>query len=544
MSKLKLSSNRLWAGFGVLAVFLLVFAASVVGTGPSSPKDGAIQWSDWFAYDSSGAEVDVSFEPASESFVRGERGDYGAYSKAYSLVGNIGDAVISPKDPESFFKDGERKIRVRYSPTLVPGNEIPWETASGGELPVPHSDVLSDVFFKNIATNFTAKPSLPIKAGLKVSEDFAYLAQTRDFRSGTHIRRSLIFVRYEVTSGGETLAKGVLPCAIRPQLGFAQRMAVWYRRVVVRPFTQNFLDSSTTPEPPPSIPDSISRAHVAGLERIKPLASYNNRERLSQYRELLSGQISTLQASKPLLAEKGVEESAIEEYLGDLVSHKASLRPHPRWYYLRNGLLITIEVALCSVILGAILGFIVAVIRSTHDKHGRLAVLNAISKVYLTVIRGTPMTVQLMIAFFVIFATSNNKTLVAIIAFGVNSGAYVAEIMRAGITSIDDGQMEAGRSLGLSYLQSMRHIILPQAFRNVLPALGNEFIVLLKDTSIASFIALQDLSKGATIIQSQTYEFFMPWIMVAAVYLVLVMFFTWLLGKLERHLRNTGAQEL
>ena len=212
-----------------------------------------------------------------------------------------------------------------------------------------------------------------------------------------------------------------------------------------------------------------------------------------------------------------------------------------RWHYLVDGLAVTLEVALCAVILGAIIGFIVAVIRTTHDKHGRLKFLNAVAKVYLTVIRGTPMTVQLLIAYFVIFATSNNQTLIAILAFGFNSGAYVAEIMRAGITSIDDGQMEASRSLGMSYLQGLRYVVLPQAFRNVLPALGNEFIVLLKDTSIASFIALRDLSKGGEIIRSQTYDAFMPFLMVAAIYLVVVMFFTKLLGKLERRLQNSNA---
>ena len=213
----------------------------------------------------------------------------------------------------------------------------------------------------------------------------------------------------------------------------------------------------------------------------------------------------------------------------------------PRWHYLTDGLLITLEVALCAVLLGAVIGFIVAIIRSTHDKHGRLKILNFIAKVYLTVIRGTPMTVQLLIAYYVIFASSTNGVMVAILAFGFNSGAYVAEIMRAGITSIDDGQMEAGRSLGLSYVQTLRYIILPQAIRNVLPALGNEFIVLLKDTSIASFIALRDLSKGGEIIRSQTYDAFMPFLMVAAMYLVLVMFFTWLLGKLERKLNKSKA---
>ncbi len=214
----------------------------------------------------------------------------------------------------------------------------------------------------------------------------------------------------------------------------------------------------------------------------------------------------------------------------------------PRWHYLTNGLRITLTVALCAVCLGAVLGFLVAIVRTTHDKHGRLRLLNALAKVYITVIRGTPMTVQLLIAYFIIFSSINNKVLVAILAFGFNSGAYVAEIIRAGITSIDDGQMEAARSLGLSYGQGMRRIVLPQAIRNVLPALGNEFIVMLKDTSIASFIGLDDLARGGSIIRSQTYQAYIPFLAVACIYLVLVMIFSKLLTRLERHLHNTGAK--
>ena len=157
----------------------------------------------------------------------------------------------------------------------------------------------------------------------------------------------------------------------------------------------------------------------------------------------------------------------------------------------------------------------------------------------MTVIRGPPVVVQLLIIYFVIFGSVNvSKVLVAIVAFGVNSGAYVAEIIRSGIMSIDKGQFEAGRSLGLSYLQTMVYIILPQAFKNVLPALGNEFIVLLKETSVSGYIALQDLTKAGDIIRSQTYTAFMPLIAVAVIYLAVVMLFSFLLGKLERRLKN------
>lgn len=197
------------------------------------------------------------------------------------------------------------------------------------------------------------------------------------------------------------------------------------------------------------------------------------------------------------------------------------------------------EIAFSAVLLGILLGFTVAVIRSTHDKTGKLRFLNLLCKIYLTVIRGTPVVVQLLIIYFVIFGSVNvSKVLVAIVAFGVNSGAYVAEIIRSGIMSIDKGQFEAGRSLGLSYLQTMVYIILPQAFKNVLPALGNEFIVLLKETSVSGYIALQDLTKAGDIIRSQTYTAFMPLIAVAVIYLAVVMLFSFLLGKLERRLKN------
>ena len=168
-----------------------------------------------------------------------------------------------------------------------------------------------------------------------------------------------------------------------------------------------------------------------------------------------------------------------------------------------------------------------------------LKILNTFSKIYLTVVRGTPVVVQLLIMYYIIFATSNNKIIVAVIAFGVNSGAYVAEIVRSGIMSIDKGQMEAGRSLGFNYVQTMISIIIPQAFKNVLPALANEFITLLKETSVSGYIALQDLTKGAYIIIGRTYSAFMPLIAIALIYLTLVMFFTWLVGKLERRLRNS-----
>ena len=169
-----------------------------------------------------------------------------------------------------------------------------------------------------------------------------------------------------------------------------------------------------------------------------------------------------------------------------------------------------------------------------------MKLLNLICQIYITVIRGTPVVVQLLIIYFVIFASVDvSKTIVAILAFGMNSSAYVAEIFRSGIMAVDNGQFEAGRSLGFNYRQTMIYIIMPQAFKNVLPALGNEFIVLLKETSVAGYIALQDLTKGGDIIRSRTYDAFMPLMAVAIIYLVMVMIFSKLVSMLERRLRNS-----
>ena len=211
-----------------------------------------------------------------------------------------------------------------------------------------------------------------------------------------------------------------------------------------------------------------------------------------------------------------------------------------RWKYIADGLKITLIVTIFAVLIGVLLGFLIAIVRTTHDKTGKLKILNAICKVYLTVIRGTPVVVQLMIIYFIIFGSVDiSKVLVAIIAFGINSGAYVAEIFRSGIMSIDNGQFEAGRSLGFNYAQTMMYIIMPQAFKNVLPTLCNEFISLLKETSVSGYIALQDLTKGGDIIRSRTYDAFMPLIAVALIYLAMVMIFTKLVSLLERRLRNS-----
>ena len=225
---------------------------------------------------------------------------------------------------------------------------------------------------------------------------------------------------------------------------------------------------------------------------------------------------------------------------------------YDNYQYFIKGLGTTLTVTIFALVLGVILGVIVAVIRSAYDQQPEkkkglpLKILNGICKVYLTVIRGTPMMVQLLIMWFIVWAsarsTDSNMLRCAILAFGINSGAYVAEIFRSGIMSIDKGQMEAGRSVGLTYAATMRYIIIPQAFKNVLPALGNELITLVKETSVVTVIGLRDLTKGAMIVQSKTYQALIPYFAIAAIYLVIVMFLTWVMGKLERRLRQSDLR--
>ncbi len=210
------------------------------------------------------------------------------------------------------------------------------------------------------------------------------------------------------------------------------------------------------------------------------------------------------------------------------------------WKYLANGLVTTLELTGCSLLLGIFLGVVIAVIRVTHDKMKNLPILNKICGIYLSIIRGTPVMVQILIIYFVILSPLNvNKFLSAVVCFGINSGAYVAEIIRGGIASIDVGQTEAGRSLGLSYTQTMTNIVIPQAFKVVLPSLANEFIALIKETSIAFYIGVTDLMQGGLRIRSITYSNFMPLIAVAVIYLVIVIILTRLVSLLEKKLKQS-----
>lgn len=219
-----------------------------------------------------------------------------------------------------------------------------------------------------------------------------------------------------------------------------------------------------------------------------------------------------------------------------------------RWVSYFEGLLTTLEVTVIALAIGVVLGVLVAIIRTAHDQrrpgthNPALGFVNLICKIYVTVIRGTPMMVQLMIMGFVIFSTSRNFTMVGALTLGINSGAYVAEIIRGGLMSLDPGQAEAGRSLGLSYIQTMRFIVIPQAFKAILPSLGNEFIVLLKDTSLISVIGGKEMVYFARAIVSRTYEAMFPYIITAVMYLIMVMVFSKLQSILERRLRESDRR--
>ncbi len=211
-----------------------------------------------------------------------------------------------------------------------------------------------------------------------------------------------------------------------------------------------------------------------------------------------------------------------------------------RWMYLTDGLLNTLIITVFALLIGVIVGMFIAIIRTTHDKTGKLKWLDRFCRLYLTIVRGTPSVIQLMIFYYCIFTSRIfSGIFVGSIAFGLNSGAYVAEIIRGGIMSIPQGQMEAGRSLGFNYVETMRYIIIPQAIKNVLPAIFNEFITLIKETAVAGYVAVQDLTKGGDIIRSRTYDAWTPLLTVALIYLVLTMFLTSLEKRLERSLRQS-----
>lgn len=242
---------------------------------------------------------------------------------------------------------------------------------------------------------------------------------------------------------------------------------------------------------------------------------------------------------------------SINNFIAFIADFKRVMIDGGRYEFLFDGLKNTFIITLGALAIGIVIGIVVAAVRTSYDKNREslklrggigyylLAFFNFICKVYLTIMRGTPVVVQLMIAYFVIFAAADDGVPVAIFAFGLNSGAYVAEIFRAGIMAVDNGQFEAGRSLGFNYLQTMKSIIIPQMFKAVLPTLCNEFIALLKETSVAGYVGVVDLTKAGNLIAGRTFSYFIPLICVALLYLVMVMILSWGVGRLERRLRKS-----
>ena len=245
-----------------------------------------------------------------------------------------------------------------------------------------------------------------------------------------------------------------------------------------------------------------------------------------------------------LLTEMMRSGEGVEWYEEFFVFFYQAFLENDRWMRYLEGVGSTLLVTTLALAIGLVLGIIVAIIRTAYaqqrpgKKNMILGILDKLCGVYVTVIRGTPMMVQLLIMYFVIFVSSRNDTMVGALTLGINSGAYVAEIIRGGLMALDPGQMEAGRSLGLNYVDTMRFIVIPQAFKAILPSLGNEFIVLLKDTSLITVIGGKELLYAAQSIYGRTYEQMFPLIGIACIYLALVMILQWLLGILERRLRQ------
>lgn len=213
-----------------------------------------------------------------------------------------------------------------------------------------------------------------------------------------------------------------------------------------------------------------------------------------------------------------------------------------RYEFILEGLFNTIIIALGAVVIGTLIGIVTALIRNNHDINGKMKIGNKLSKWYVDIIRGTPSILQLMIIYYVIFKSVDiNIVFVGILAFGINSGAYVSEIIRAGINSVDKGQFEAGYGLGLSYGKVMRYIVLPQALKNILPALGNEFITLVKETAVGAYIGIVELTKASDIIASRTYDYFFPLIIIAIIYLIITLSLTKGVSIMERRLNNVRS---
>lgn len=274
------------------------------------------------------------------------------------------------------------------------------------------------------------------------------------------------------------------------------------------------------------------------------IVSKGNRELLNQINEVIENLQESGKIDEYMLVHTGLKEKEKEVDLGNSILNKLyySVIYDARYKFILEGLKNTLLIAIGAVILGVIIGVTIALTRNIHDTRNKLPILNYLAKAYVNIIRGTPSTLQLMIIYYVIFKSTNvNIVLVGIIAFGINSGAYVAEIIRAGINSVSIGQKEAGYALGLHYGDVMKSIVIPSAIKNILPALGNEFITLVKETSIGAYIGIVELTKASDIIASRTYDYFFPLIIIACIYLCITFFLTKVFGMIERKMNHVRS---
>ena len=274
------------------------------------------------------------------------------------------------------------------------------------------------------------------------------------------------------------------------------------------------------------------------------IVSKGNKELLAEINKVVTKLKETGKIDELLLNHLGIKEekSTNKEKLNIIDKFYYSVKYDGRYKYILEGLKNTLLIALGAVLLGVLLGGLAAIIQNIHDNTGKLLLLDKLAKLYVTIIRGTPSTLQLMIIYYIIFKSlSVNIVLVGIMAFGINSGAYVAEIIRAGIGSVDKGQIEAGYALGLHYSQVMKHIILPVAIKNILPALGNEFITLVKETSIGAYIGIIELTKASDIIASRTYDYFFPLMLIALIYLAITLCLTRIIHIMEVKLNHARS---
>lgn len=494
-------------GFALL--FLVVFMA--VGCGKKEEASKEIETVD----DLEGSKIGVQLGTVADIYASDYEGDEAGttverYNKTADAIQALRqdkiDCVIVDEQPAKAYTEGEEQLAILdesfavedYAICIAKDNDELLEKVNGALDKLNEDGIISQIISNYIGDS--TKGTCPYESPADLSYENGELV----------VATNATFPPYEFYENGEPV--GIDMDLVRA-IGDSLNM-----KVVIEDMEFDSIINAVN--------SSKADLGIAGMTKTEERAKAINFS--NSYTQ--SNQVVIVNTHSSAVGKGGIVENIKRNFITD-----------SRWKYIAKGLGNTIIIAIAAIILGLFLGFLVAITRCVYDKNGSLKILNFICRVYLTIVRGTPVMIQLLIIYYVIFQSVNiNKILVAIIAFGINSGAYIAEIMRGGIMSIDDGQMEAGRSLGFSYSQTMKGIILPQAIKNVLPSLANEFIALVKETSICGYIGLIDLTRGGDVIRSITYEAFLPLIAVAIIYLILVELLTLAVGKMERGLSNNG----